>query len=144
MKSSLFFFITSIILLSSCSSTPVKPPEPPNVVKLQEKISSLELENANLKEENNLLRAGGEPSTITNSTGALGVDGGTTYEEGSYDSCMKQAGTDYISAGSKACKEAKYSDVDILANRCQLDRKVLVDLSVSRKNAEANCRGLYQ
>ncbi len=145
MKSSIFpLLIVSVTLLSSCGATPVKPQEPPDVVKLQEKIDSLKLENANLKEENNLLRAGGEPSSIQNSTGALGDNGGTTYEEGNYASCMKQTQADYIVAGSKACKDEKYSDAEILANKCQLDRKVLTDLSVSRKNAEASCTSLYQ
>lgn len=144
MQKKIFFLLILSSLFVSCSIPNLKHQEDADVIKLQEKISSLELENANLKEENNLLRAGGEPSTITNSTGALGDNGGTSYEEGSYDSCMKQAGSDYISAGSKACKEAKYSDAAILANKCQLDRKMLVDLSVSRKNAETNCMSLYK
>ncbi len=142
----LTLLLIPMILLISCSTpTPIDTPDP--MKKLEQEVTTLKLENANLREENVLLKAGGDPSTIQNQsetrTGTY-ISDETTYEEGSLTLCMKQSHDDYIAAGSRVCKSDGYTDADILANKCQLGTKILQELSTNKSNAETSCKSLYQ
>ena len=140
-------FCFSLLILVSCSGSSLTH-DTPQQDNLEQEVSALKIENTNLREENSLLRAGGDPSTIqsqqTETRTGTYISQDTTYEEGNLDTCMQQSHDDYIRAGSQICKKDGYSDADILTNKCQLETKVIQELANNRSNAEASCRSLYQ
>ena len=143
---SLTLLLIPLTLLASCAPSSSSRNND-QIQKLEQEVTTLKLENANLHEENVLLKAGGDPSTIQNQTETRTgtyISNGTTYEEGSLTLCLKQSHDDYISAGTRVCKKDGYSDADILANKCQLTTKVIQELTNNESNAEASCRSLYQ
>jgi hypothetical protein len=137
MKSLLF--LIPLFLISSCA-IPITGTQDA-LESLKQENTALQTENANLREENTLLKAGGDPSTLQSSFGSSDT---TSYTEGSYDSCMQDAHAGYISAGTEYCKKSGYSTGDILANKCQLDDAVMQELYATESGAQAECKNLYK
>ena len=143
--------LVPIFLISSCSIRQ----NPPSVSltgsvsidSLQTEIKALKTENANLKEEISLLRAGGSPESVTTTmqsgTSLLGNDG-LDYTEGSLDSCLQEAFRAFVRSGNEACQKRGYSETDIQANRCQLEKSIIAPIEEARTKAENNCKSLYQ
>ena len=51
------FFLIPLIILSACTLVP-EPDETAHIQSLEQQVADLKRENANLQEENNLLKAG--------------------------------------------------------------------------------------
>lgn len=112
------------------------------IVALKAKIEKLTVENANLREENSFIRAGGDPWTVT--TTYWTDPTGLSYTEWSYDTCMAEAHNSYISAWSALCAKSGFSTGDILANKCDLSTTEIMELQKIRSQSEADCKNLYQ
>lgn len=146
-----FSFLIFLFLISSCSMNQ----NPPSAAhtgsvsldSLQVEIKALKVENANLKEEISLLKAGGSPESVTTTmqsgTSLLGSDG-MDYTEGSLDSCLREAFSAFVRSGNEVCQKRGYSETDIQANRCQLEKSVIAPIEEARSKAENNCKSLYQ
>ena len=146
-----FSFLIFLFLISSCSMNQNPPSEAHtgsvSLDLLQTEIKALKAENANLKEEISLLKAGGSPESVTTTmqsgTSLLGSDG-MDYTEGNLDSCLREAFSAFVRSGNEACQKRGYSETDIQANRCQLEKSVIAPIEEARTKAENNCKSLYQ
>lgn len=142
MKATYIIPILSILFLTACIQE-VPKDDSSEVKNLRQQVDSLKAENANLREENTLLKAWGNPTTIQSSWWSGAWDDGTTYEEWNYPSCMKKAYDEFIAQGTSECKKSGYSSVEILANKCQLDDAVMNRLKMNKANEEWSCKQLY-
>lgn len=130
------------IILSSCTLM-AEPDETVHIQTLEKQVADLKRENANLQEENNLLKAGGTPPSTTVMDNSM-FPAGTTFEESSDADCLQKAKDKFIAAGNAKCRENGYSDADIANGKCQLKQETITELNTMRSNEEALCNSLYK
>ena len=96
-----FLLFISITLLSACTLQT----ENTEVELLKAQITKLQQENANLREENTLLKAGGKPQSVNVSDNSI-FPAGTTFEESNNQDCLKKAYDHFIMEGNARCIQA--------------------------------------
>lgn len=136
-------FLISLSIFSSCTINTEKPNETAHIQALEKQVAELKQENANLQEENTLLKAGWTPPNTTVMDNSL-FPAGTTFEESSDTQCMQQAKDKFIAAGNKKCQESGYNDEDITNGKCQLKKEIITELTTMRSNEESLCNSLYK
>lgn len=136
-------FLISLVILSSCAFTAEKPDETAHIQALEKQVAELKQENANLQEENTLLKAGWTPPSTTVMDNSL-FPAGTTFEESSDTQCMQQAKDKFIATGNAKCRESGYSNEDIANWKCQLKKETITELTTMRSNEESLCNSLYK
>lgn len=57
---------------------------------------------------------------------------------------MQEAHRIYVAQGSDYCRKAGYDPLDITANKCQLENKIVERLKETKSLAEGECYNLYQ
>jgi hypothetical protein len=132
--------IISIFVISACS---IGTKESSQIQSLQAQITELQRENANLREENILLKAGGTPQSVNVSDSSI-FPAGTTFEESNNQECLKKAYDHFIMEGNARCIQAGYSTGQIGSGACKLTEKTIDELNTLRKNEESTCSSLYQ
>jgi hypothetical protein len=135
-----YLIFVCLLLLSACS---IGTKESPQIQSLQSQITELQRENANLREENTLLKAGGTPQNVNVSDSSL-FPAGTTFEESNNQECLKKAYDRFITQGNSRCIQAGYSTGQIESGACKLTEKTINELNTLRKNEESTCSSLYQ
>ncbi len=135
------FLLIPLVLLSACTPSD-NPQESQRIHALEIQIASLSGEIATLREDMNLLKLWGVPGVATPTGNGIYPEW-TSFAEGSYDGCMKQAGEDFINAGNAKCRESGFSETDIAWGKCTINKKVIADLTTMRSGAEWNCKSLY-
>lgn len=114
---------------------------------LEKQVQELKIENARLREENELLKIGWIPSSIQTTPWASSttiIDNWflpewTTFEEGNGVECMQKAYSEYIAAWTKKCKSLWYTDAQIQKDECQLDNAFIQSIQKQKTNVEATC-----
>ena len=132
-----------LVVLTSCS--PKENSETTlRIQTLEQEITVLKTENANLKVENDLYKAWWVPETIKTGSTAWPETTDPQFVEWSFSSCMQEAHRIYVAQGSDYCKKAGYTPVDIAANKCQLENKIVERLKNTKTLSEWECYNLYQ
>jgi hypothetical protein len=102
--------LVSTLIFSACS---IGTKESPEIQSLQVQIAKLHRENASLREENTLLKAGGTPQDVNIADNSI-LPAGTTFEESNNQDCLKKAYDHFITEGNSRCISAGYSTGDIV------------------------------
>lgn len=142
----LSLILSSLLFLSACSGTiPISKTDTraDKILQLEQENIALKLELSKLREDNILLQAWGDPSTI-NTTITEEDPSAPKFIEWSFASCMKEAQETYINQGTQYCRQWWYSTGDILADRCKLDNGVAEQLKSTKAKMEIECQNLYQ
>ena len=132
-----------LVVLTSCapkenSETTLR------VQTLEQEIALLKTENANLKVENDLYKAWWVPETIKTTSTLWPETTDPQFVEWSFSSCMQEAHRIYVAQGSDYRRKAGYDPLDITANKCQLENKIVERLKKTKSLAEGECYNLYQ
>jgi uncharacterized protein YnzC (UPF0291/DUF896 family) len=150
-----FIFIISLFLLSSCTLD-IQGEKDAKILKLEQKINELTLENQRITKENATLSSENKKLLtqskvkkaetiqsefwpITPLSNGFSAPEDMEYKEVTNEACIKKAQEEYIKLGDQQCKQMWLTEQDIKENKCKLTREFIDVIQKKLKDTVELC-----